>query len=70
MSYHVLATFADAFRDTSERDEVERIMRAAEARREILEPAALERLLGDTILNEFKVRLERIGLEYQTPIAR
>ena len=83
MSYHMLATFADAFRDTSERDEVERIMRAAEARGEAvakpatwqgadlraLEPAEIERLLGDTILKEFKVRLERIGLEYQTPLA-
>ena len=82
MSYHMLATFAEAFRDTAERDEVERIQRAAEARGEIakpaswqgadlrgLEPAEIERLLGDTVLREFKVRLERIGLEYQSPPA-
>jgi hypothetical protein len=80
MSYHMLATFAAAFRDTTERDEMERITRAAEARGEIakpatwqgadlraLPPAEMERLLGDTVLKEFKVRLERIGLEYQTP---
>jgi len=80
MSYHMLATFAAAFRDTTERDEMERITRAAEARGEIakpaqwqgadlraLEPAEMERLLGDTVLKEFKIRLGRIGLEYQTP---
>jgi hypothetical protein len=32
-----------------------------------LEPAEMERLLADTVLKEFKVRLARIGLEYQTP---
>ena len=31
-------------------------------------PEELEGVLGDTILKEFKLRLERIGLEYQTPI--
>jgi hypothetical protein len=80
MSYHMLATFSAAFRDTTERDEMDRITRAAEARGEIqkpatwqgadlrsLEPAEMEKLLGGTVLKEFKVRLERIGLEYQTP---
>jgi hypothetical protein len=28
----------------------------------------MENLLADTVLHEFKVRLERIGLEYQTPV--
>jgi hypothetical protein len=32
-------------------------------------PAELEAALGGTILKEFKVRLERIGIEYQTPVA-
>jgi hypothetical protein len=27
----------------------------------------MERLLSDTVLKEFKIRLERIGIEYQTP---
>jgi hypothetical protein len=32
-------------------------------------PAELEAALGGTILKEFKVRLQRIGIEYQTPVA-
>ena len=32
-----------------------------------LEPEEMEALLADTVLKEFKLRLERIGLEYQTP---
>jgi hypothetical protein len=32
-------------------------------------PAELEAALGGTILKEFKVRLERVGIEYQTPVA-
>jgi hypothetical protein len=31
-------------------------------------PEELEAVLGDTILKEFKSRLERIGIEYQTPL--
>ena len=33
----------------------------------VLEPAAMEQVLADTVLKEFKVRLGRIGLEYQSP---
>ena len=32
-----------------------------------LEPEQLEGLLADSVLNEFKTRLGRIGLDYQTP---
>ena len=32
-----------------------------------LDPGEIEALLGDTVLAEFKKRLERIGLEYQSP---
>ena len=81
MSGHMLATFAASFRDgLAEREEMERVQRAAAARGEpekpatwqgaelqALEPAEMEKLLGETVLREFKVRLERIGLEYQTP---
>ena len=81
MSGHMLATFAASFRDgLAEREEVERVQRAAAARGvaekpatwqgadlQALEPAELEKLLGETVLREFKVRLGRIGLEYQTP---
>jgi hypothetical protein len=82
MSYHMLATFAAAFRDTTERDEMERITQEAERRGEItrsatwqgadlraLPPAEMEQLLSGTVLKEFKIRLERIGLEYQSPPA-
>ena len=31
------------------------------------EPEELEKTLSNVVLNEFKVRLERLGLEYQTP---
>ena len=31
-------------------------------------PEELESVLSDTILKEFKIRLERIGIDYQTPI--
>jgi hypothetical protein len=33
----------------------------------VLEPEEMERLLADTVLKEFKIRLGRIGIEYQTP---
>ena len=32
-----------------------------------LEPEQIEGLLADTVLKEFKLRLERIGIDYQTP---
>jgi hypothetical protein len=81
MSYHMLAAFAAGFRDNPDRAELERIERERAAAGgappkaatwqgadlRSLEPAELERLLGDTVLKEFRVRLERVGLEYQTP---
>ena len=33
-----------------------------------MEPEAVEVVLADTVLKEFKVRLGRIGIEYQTPV--
>ncbi len=78
MSYYMLATFADRFRDTASREEVQRMRREAGsdgagsgtwqgANLADLEPEEMERLLADTILGEFKKRLARIGIEYQTP---
>jgi len=75
MSYYMLATFADAFRDTPDPARLERLRGGAAAkpaqwqgaRLDELEPQEMERLLGDTVLREFKIRLERIGIEYQTP---
>jgi len=81
MSYHMLATFADLFRSNrSAIDEGRRI--AHEAAPEMAPgewhgtnlatatPEELEGVLSDTVLKEFKVRLGRIGLEYQSPDAR
>jgi len=34
----------------------------------MVSPDELEAVLSDTVLGEFKVRLERIGLEYQSPL--
>jgi len=75
MSYYMLATFADAFRDTPDPARLERLRDGAAAkparwqgaRLDELEPQEMERLLSDTVLREFKIRLERIGIEYQTP---
>jgi len=84
MTYHMLATFADSFRrNDAAVTEGRRI--AQEAARKAGEelahttwhgtdlatadPAELEAVLADTVLKEFKVRLGRIGIEYQTPVA-
>jgi hypothetical protein len=82
MSYYMLATFADAFRGNPMMAEIERV--EAEAARQggvgerhadyqgvdlaHMPPEEMEAVLADTVLKEFKVRLGRIGLEYQTPI--
>jgi len=82
MSYHMLATFADRFRgQAAAMEESRRISRDAAAQRgegaksqqwhgtdlASADPAELEAVLADTVLKEFKIRLDRIGLEYQTP---
>jgi len=75
MSYHMLATFADAFRGNQTVAEMDRIGTPREqaqyhgADLSVMEPEDMEGLLADTVLKEFKVRLGRIGLEYQTPVA-
>jgi 1,2-phenylacetyl-CoA epoxidase catalytic subunit len=77
MSYHMLATFADRFRDGAIAEQRQRVRQQAGAD----VPAAmwkgvnladastedLEKTLTNVVLSEFKVRLERLGLEYQTP---
>jgi hypothetical protein len=75
MSFHILATFADAFRRGQQAfDEGRRVAGATEAEWQgqnlaALAPAEIEQLLANTVLKEFKVRLGRLGLEYQTPAA-
>lgn len=77
MSYFMLATFADQFRSAEMKEEVkharERVDGAAPASWKgadlaEMEPEAMEGLLADTVLHEFKTRLERVGIEYQTPV--
>jgi rubrerythrin len=78
MSYYMLATFADSFRNNPASDEFKRVERqAAGGERHApwqgvdlaeMEPAAMEAVLADTVLKEFKTRLGRIGIEYQTPV--
>jgi len=77
MTYHMLATFADAFSEREETYEEARKITGADANDEgviwhgadlsVLEPKDMENVLADTVLKEFKTRLGRIGLDYQSP---
>ncbi len=77
MSYYMLATFADSFRNNPARAEIEHVkegMRESGVKAEYhganlseLSPEEMEGVLSDTVLKEFKVRLGRIGIDYQTP---
>lgn len=76
MSYYMLATFADQFRSSQMNEEVkharEKVGGAEPATwngRDIsnMAPDEMESILADTVLGEFKTRLGRIGLEYQSP---
>jgi hypothetical protein len=80
MTYHMLATFADRFRgQAAAMEETRKIAQAAggEQKSQIwhgtdlasADAAQMENVLADTVLKEFKTRLGRIGLEYQTPVA-
>ncbi|HVP30618.1 MAG TPA: ferritin-like domain-containing protein [Myxococcota bacterium] len=79
MSYYMLATFADSFRNRPAQEEMAKVRARMSgyggpkaewhgADLSSLAPAEMESLLADTVLKEFKVRLARIGLEYQTPV--
>ena len=72
MSYFMLATFADAFRSAEAPDELDRLGVHTAARYQGanlggMRPEEMEHLLADTVLKEFKTRLGRIGIAYQTP---
>jgi hypothetical protein len=79
MTYYMLATFGDQFRQGPSPAEMARIMEESGVKRSEgaswqgvklgeAPPEELEGVLGDTILKEFKLRLDRIGIDYQTPI--
>lgn len=77
MSYYMLATFADAFRNNPAREEYKRLEEEMQRGGKhadyqgvdlaTMEPEQMEDVLADTVLKEFKVRLGRIGIDYQTP---
>jgi len=77
MSYWMLATFADSFRSAPAREEREHWRAAGGASAapaswhgvdlSSAEPEELEQVLADSVLADFKLRLGRIGLQYQTP---
>jgi hypothetical protein len=79
MSYWMLATFGSQLRQGPSPEETRQRLAAhgvaAEAaswqgvRLGEASPEALEAALGGTILKQFKIRLERIGIRYQTPVA-
>ncbi len=79
MTYHMLATFADSFRGSANvMKETRRIVQenAPGSKSQVwhgtdlatADPAEMENVLADTVLKEFKTRLSRIGLEYQSPV--
>jgi rubrerythrin len=76
MSYYMLATFADSFRGNPMAAEMDRLEAQAGGTRHAtyqgvdlaqMAPEEMEQVLADTVLKEFKLRLARIGVEYQTP---
>lgn len=73
MSYWMLATFADAFRGNRTLEELDKLgVERAHSNYQgadlgVLRPEEMEHVLADTVLAEFKTRLGRIGIEYQTP---
>jgi rubrerythrin len=77
MSHHMLATFADRFRGGAIDEQRRRARQQAGAEGgpvtwkgiDLADASSeeLEKTLTNVVLNEFKVRLERLGLEYQTP---
>jgi len=77
MSHHMLAAFADRFRDGAIAEQRRRARELAGADGApanwkgvdlaSASPEELQNTLRNVVLNEFKVRLERLGLEYQTP---
>jgi hypothetical protein len=79
MAGHMLATFHSAFQDSEgANQEAKRVHDGAGHGQAAMyhgvdlsqaDTAEMEAVLADTVLKEFKTRLGRIGLEYQSPIA-
>ncbi len=77
MTYHMLATFADIFSEREETlEEARKVTGSATNEKGVIWHGAdlsvlggkeMENVLADTVLKEFKIRLGRIGLDYQSP---
>jgi len=72
MSYYMLATFSDSFSnaDTKPRPQSDAPVANADFHGTNLAtatPEEMEAVLANTVIGEFKTRLARVGLEYQTP---
>ncbi|MCC6226162.1 MAG: ferritin-like domain-containing protein [Microthrixaceae bacterium] len=79
MSYYMLATFTDMFSDAGQRMEEAKAIAAQRDENPLdgvswhgadlmtATPDVMEAVLADTVLGEFKTRLGRIGIEYQSP---
>jgi hypothetical protein len=73
MSYHMLATFSLAFSQNADGFAEGQKLASGESKQwhgtdlTKASPEELEAVLAGTVLKEFKVRLGRIGLDYQTP---
>ena len=71
MAYYMLATFSDSFSDP-DRKPNPAASQGAEAdfhgtNLATATPEEMEAVLANTVIGEFKTRLARVGLEYQTP---
>ncbi len=79
MTGHMLATFAWSFGQDQKTVENVREMRKASGKESHAmyhgvdlnqaSSAEIEKVLADTVIHEFKTRLARVGLEYQSPAA-
>lgn len=78
MSGFMLATFHNAFKAGEKSNDEARRLRNADGGKATLyhgvdlahaDIAEMEAVLADTVLKEFKTRLGRIGLDYQSPLA-
>lgn len=71
MTLHMLATFSQAFSEGPDPEPAPDSDSEAEwhgVNLSTATPEQMEAVLADTVLGEFKTRLARIGLEYQSPV--
>ncbi len=70
MTYYMLAVFADSFRGSPVEPRANKAAVDADFHGTNLStatPEEMEAVLANTVLGEFKTRLARVGLEYQSP---